>query len=145
MLKETGVVTMLGRTSGDGSCTLISVAVRLHHNREAFGNEKIVLCCMLRFALTVCPVTAEETREVASATEQTDAEENLLSSSCGIEFANSAANSKIVTDSGESVDFGCPVDAELISDSENPYENFYDLARFSELMNEYYAALDEAT
>ena len=32
MLKETGVVTMLGRTSGDGSCTLISVAVRLHHN-----------------------------------------------------------------------------------------------------------------
>jgi hypothetical protein len=52
--------------------------------------------------------------------------------------------SKIVTDSGESVDFGCPVDAELISDSENPYENFYDMTRLSELMNEYYAALDEA-
>ena len=68
-----------------------------------------------------------------------------LSSACGIEYANSAANSKIVTDSGESVDFGCPVDAELTSDSENPYENSYDIAKLSELMNEYFAdALDKA-
>ncbi len=34
---------------------------------------------MLSFTLTVCPVMAEETREAASATEQTDAGENLMS------------------------------------------------------------------
>ena len=48
------------------------------------------------------------------------------------------ASSHIESECGENVDFGCPIDADLISDGENPYENFYDLSLLSEKMNEYY-------
>ena len=63
-----------------------------------------------------------------------------LSSAAGVEFACSAASSSIVSDSGENVDFGCPLDADLTVEGENPYENFYDLSLLSEKMNEYYKA-----
>lgn len=62
-----------------------------------------------------------------------------LSSSAGVEFACSAASSRIVSKSGENVDFGCPVDYDLISENENPYENFYDLSILSEKMNDFYS------
>lgn len=58
----------------------------------------------------------------------------------GIEFACSSCSSKIIADSGESVDFGCPIDADLISDGANPFENFYDLTLLSEKMNEYFGS-----
>ena len=64
-----------------------------------------------------------------------------LSSVGGIEVQNSAASSCTVTDEGETVDNGCPVDAELISSGDNPYENFYDLENLGEQMNKYF---DEA-
>ena len=38
-----------------------------------------------------------------------------FSSAAGIEIASSSCSGKIVADSGESVDFGCPIDADLIS------------------------------
>jgi C-terminal processing protease CtpA/Prc len=62
-----------------------------------------------------------------------------LSSSAGVEFACSAASSRIVSKSGENVDFGCPVDYDLISENENPYENFYDLSILSGKMNDFYS------
>ena len=58
-----------------------------------------------------------------------------ISSAGGVEFACSSASSAIINDSGENVDFGCPVDFDLISEGENPYENFYDLENLSRLMN----------
>ncbi len=62
-----------------------------------------------------------------------------FSSVAGVEFACSSASSKIVSDSGESVDFGCPIDVDLITEGENPYEKFYDLDVLSEKMNEFYS------
>ncbi|MBQ3841722.1 MAG: hypothetical protein II820_03410 [Ruminiclostridium sp.] len=50
----------------------------------------------------------------------------------------SAASSTAINEAGGSVDFGCPVDADLMTDGENPYENFYDLSLLSEKMNEYF-------
>ena len=63
-----------------------------------------------------------------------------FSSVAGIEIASSSCSGKIVADSGESVDFGCPIDADLISEGENPYENFYNLSILSEKMNEFYGS-----
>lgn len=56
----------------------------------------------------------------------------------GIGIRNSAATSCTVTDEGDTVDNGCPIDADLISGGENPYENFYDLSILSEQMNKYF-------
>ena len=61
-----------------------------------------------------------------------------LSSVGGIEVQNSAASSCTVTEEGETVDNGCPVDVELTSDGENPYDNFYNLSILSEQMNKYF-------
>lgn len=58
----------------------------------------------------------------------------------GVEFASSASSSHIVSDSGENVDFGCPLDADLTVEGENPYQNFYDLSLLSEKMNEFFTA-----
>ena len=63
-----------------------------------------------------------------------------VTSAAGVEFACSAASSHVLSDSGENVDFGCPLDADLMTDGENPYENFYDLTLLSQKMNEYFAA-----
>ena len=63
-----------------------------------------------------------------------------ITSAAGVEFACSAASSHIVSESGENVDFGCPLDADLMTDGENPYENFYDLTLLSQKMNEFFAA-----
>ena len=50
-----------------------------------------------------------------------------------------------VNDEGGSIDNGCPVDAELLGDGENPTTGFYDLAALSELMNEFFGeSLDQA-
>ena len=57
---------------------------------------------------------------------------------CGMECQVAASTSCIVTDSGGSVDFGCPVDADLLADGENPYVSFYDLDILSEKMNEFF-------
>ena len=38
--------------------------------------KKIVLCCMTSFTLMACPAMAEENKDAASVTEQTDAGEN---------------------------------------------------------------------
>jgi hypothetical protein len=56
----------------------------------------------------------------------------------GIGIRNSCITSCAVTDEGDSVDTGCPVDADLTTDGDNPYENFYDLDLLSEKMNEYF-------
>lgn len=61
-----------------------------------------------------------------------------ISSAAGIEFAGSSASAKMVSDSGESVDFGCPIDVDLTVEGENRYANFYDLDLLSAKMNEYY-------
>ncbi len=61
-----------------------------------------------------------------------------VSSVGGIEVRNSAASSCTVTEDGDTVDNGCPVDVELTTDGENPYENFYDLDNLSKAMNEYF-------
>ncbi|MEE3491949.1 M4 family metallopeptidase [Ruminococcus sp.] len=58
----------------------------------------------------------------------------------GIGIQCSAATSATIFDDGSSVDFGCPVDADLTTDGENPYENFYDLSLISQKMNEFFAA-----
>ncbi|WP_407385775.1 dockerin type I domain-containing protein [Ruminococcus sp.] len=63
-----------------------------------------------------------------------------LTSAAGIEFACSSNNSKIISDSGESVDFGCPIDVDLIAEGENPYANFYNLDILSAKMNEYFGS-----
>ena len=56
----------------------------------------------------------------------------------GMDMRNSAASSIGVTDEGGSIDNGCPVDANLLGDGENPTVGFYDLAALSGLMNEYF-------
>ena len=56
----------------------------------------------------------------------------------GMDMRNSAASSIGVNDEGGSIDNGCPVDANLLGDGENPTVGFYDLAALSELMNEYF-------
>ena len=56
----------------------------------------------------------------------------------GIEVRNSCASACTVNEEGDTVDNGCPVDADLTTDGENPYENFYDLDILSEKMNEYF-------
>ena len=61
-----------------------------------------------------------------------------VSSVGGIEVRNSAASSCTVTEDGDTVDNGCPVDVDLTTDGENPYENFYDLDNLSKVMNEYF-------
>ena len=63
-----------------------------------------------------------------------------ISSVGGIEVRNSAASSCTVTEDGGTVDNGCPIDASLTTDGEDPYENFYDISAFSRLMNEYFDA-----
>ena len=59
----------------------------------------------------------------------------------GIEFGSSASSGRIRNDSGEIVDSGCPIDVDLLSDGENPYENFYDLTSLSNLMNDFFAVV----
>ncbi|MBR3243095.1 MAG: hypothetical protein IKF90_10410 [Parasporobacterium sp.] len=61
-------------------------------------------------------------------------------SSRGIAFGCSSSSSLIVSDSGESVDFGCPIDEDLVSEGGNPYVNFYDPDLLSQKINEYYNA-----
>ena len=61
-----------------------------------------------------------------------------ITSVCGIEVRNSCASNCTITADGETVDFGCPVDAVFTVEGENPYVNFYDLSVFSARMNEYY-------
>ncbi len=63
-----------------------------------------------------------------------------VTSAAGVEFNCSAASSIITPDSGENVDFGCPLDADLIVEGDNPYESFYDLGRISEKMNAFFAS-----
>lgn len=60
------------------------------------------------------------------------------SSSGGVEYVLSAASTRFASDSGEDMDLGCPIDADLRTDGENPYASFYDLATISALMNEFY-------
>ena len=63
----------------------------------------------------------------------------------GMDMRNSAASSIGVNDEGGSIDNGCPVDANLLGDGENPTVGFYDLAALSELMNEFFGeSLDQA-
>ena len=58
--------------------------------------------------------------------------------------ASSAADCG-VNDEGGTIDNGCPVDAELLGEGENPTAGFYDLATLSALMNEFFSeALDQA-
>jgi hypothetical protein len=61
-----------------------------------------------------------------------------FNSVAGVEFANSSAAQKIVSDSGENVDFGCPIDVDLMTDGETNFDKLYDLSLISEKMNEYY-------
>lgn len=56
----------------------------------------------------------------------------------GMDMQNSAASSIGVTDEGGSIDNGCPVDANLLGEGENPTVGFYDLAALSELMNDFF-------
>lgn len=63
-----------------------------------------------------------------------------VTSAAGVEFNCSAASSAIVNDSGETVDFGCPLDADLMTEGEKPYENFYDLSLISQKINEFFIA-----
>lgn len=83
-----------------------------------------------------------------------------ISTAGGIEFASSAATSRIVTDAGKSVDSGCPVDLELyqepdsedvdmenitdISQLPTGYEHFYDLDAISAGMNEFFGTAQGA-
>ena len=63
----------------------------------------------------------------------------------GMDMRNSAASSIGVNDEGGSIDNGCPVDANLLGDGENPTVGFYDLAALSELMNEFFGeSMDQA-
>jgi hypothetical protein len=63
----------------------------------------------------------------------------------GMDMQNSAASSIGVTDEGDSIDNGCPVDANLLGEGENPTVGFYDLAVLSELMNEFFGeSLEQA-
>lgn len=61
-----------------------------------------------------------------------------VTSADGVEFNSSSSSSCIISDSGETVDCGCPIDADLITDGENPYENFYDLSLISQKMNAFF-------
>ena len=61
-----------------------------------------------------------------------------ISSVGGIEVRNSAATSCTVTEDGGTVDNGCPIDASLTTDGEDPYERFYDIDAFSRLMDEFF-------
>ena len=63
-----------------------------------------------------------------------------IASVAGVEFSCSAASNRIVSNSGESMDFGCPLDADLTVEGENPYANFFDMELLSEKMNEYFNA-----
>ncbi|MBQ5787789.1 MAG: hypothetical protein IIW12_06295, partial [Oscillospiraceae bacterium] len=68
-----------------------------------------------------------------------------LSSVGGMDMRNSAASSCGVNDEGGTIDNGCPVDAELLGEGENPTTGFYDLDTLSALMNEFFSeALDQA-
>ena len=62
-----------------------------------------------------------------------------ITSAAGVEFACSAASSHVLSDCGDNVDFGCPLDADLMTDGNNPNENFYDLSLISQKMNEFFA------
>lgn len=62
-----------------------------------------------------------------------------ITSAAGVEFACSSAATHFLSDSGENMDFGCPLDADLIAEGENPYANFFDLGLLSEKMNAYFA------
>ena len=62
----------------------------------------------------------------------------------GLETRLSAATNRIINDQGGSVDFGCPVDVDLVTEDENPYVNFYDLSLLSELMNQFFDGGQEA-
>ena len=63
-----------------------------------------------------------------------------ISAAGGIEFSMSSADSCIVTETGGSVDNGCPVDVELLAEAGDPYAPFYDLAVISEAMNSFFGA-----
>ena len=68
-----------------------------------------------------------------------------LSSVGGMDMRNSAASSCGVNDEGGTIDNGCPVNAELLGEGENPTTGFYDLDTLSALMNEFFSeALEQA-
>ena len=68
-----------------------------------------------------------------------------LSSSAGLEVQASSAANCTVNDEGGTVDNGCPIDADLMTEGENPYVGFYDLDTLSKLMNEYFSeSLEQA-
>ena len=67
-----------------------------------------------------------------------------MTSARGVEVNNSAASSRTITDEGGTVDFGCPVDADLTGEGENPYEGFYDLGTLSQKMNELFDGAQES-
>ena len=64
-----------------------------------------------------------------------------ITSAAGVEFCCSSSSAIVVLDSGENADFGCPIDADLTVEGENPYVNFYDLGLLSEKMNAFYNAV----
>ena len=67
------------------------------------------------------------------------------SSTAGINIQASSAANCGVNDEGGTIDNGCPVDAELLGEGENPTTGFYDLDTLSALMNEFFSeALDQA-
>ena len=69
-----------------------------------------------------------------------------ISTAGGVEISFSDAGTRIVDKNGESVDTGCPVDAELYRAPENEessgYELFYDLAALSDAMNAFFDAAE---
>jgi hypothetical protein len=68
-----------------------------------------------------------------------------FSSTGGMDIQASSAADCGVNDEGGTIDNGCPVDAELLGEGENPTTGFYDLDTLSALMNEFFSeALDQA-
>ncbi len=77
-----------------------------------------------------------------------------ISTAGGIEFACSAT-SRIVTDEGETVDNGCPVDCELYQEVDTEaldpdaeeiptgFESFYDIDAISAAMNEFFGTAEQ--
>ena len=74
-----------------------------------------------------------------------------ISTAGGVEFGSSAATSIIVTEAGESVDYGCPVDVELSSTPDVDMETgeilsdaqMYDLVLISSAMNGFFGSAEQ--
>ena len=64
-----------------------------------------------------------------------------ITSAAGVEFVCSSASTVTAVDSDENADLGCPIDADLTVEGENPYVNFYNLGLLSEKMNAFYNAI----